>query len=140
MSILIIIISSLWVGLIIGVSFIATPVKFKAKTLKLYSAVDVGRHTFLMFNKVELIVFIAMIIVMFLGTALAFLYMLTLVLFAILIAQKFWLLPELVVRAEAVINGNPKPKSIHHISYAIFELMKLLILLFMIIKTSNLLI
>ena len=47
------IVSSIWLGLLIGVSFIATPVKFSAPTLALEPALDVGRVTFDLFSKVE---------------------------------------------------------------------------------------
>ncbi len=43
----------LWIGLLIGVSFLATPAKFLAASLTLPVALDVGRHTFAIFNRVE---------------------------------------------------------------------------------------
>ena len=43
----------LWLGLLIGVSFIATPAKFVAASLTLPVAVDVGRVTFAFFNEIE---------------------------------------------------------------------------------------
>jgi hypothetical protein len=41
----------LWLGLLLGVSFLATPAKFLAPSLALPVALDVGRHTFAVFNK-----------------------------------------------------------------------------------------
>ncbi len=43
----------LWIGLLIGASFLATPAKFLAPSLSRAAALDVGRHTFAIFNKVE---------------------------------------------------------------------------------------
>src|SRR5690606_30735313 len=43
----------LWTGLLLGVSFLATPVKFLAPSLSLPVALDVGRQTFMVFNWVE---------------------------------------------------------------------------------------
>ena len=43
----------LWLGLQIGVAFLATPTKFLAPSLSLPVALDVGRQTFYVFNKVE---------------------------------------------------------------------------------------
>src|SRR5690606_35153067 len=40
----------LWLGLLLGVSFLATPVKFAAPTLTLAVALDVGRVTFGLFS------------------------------------------------------------------------------------------
>jgi hypothetical protein len=42
-----------WLGLLIGVAFLATPAKFLAPSLSLPVALDVGRQTFYVFNKVE---------------------------------------------------------------------------------------
>ena len=44
---------AIWLGLLVGVSFIATPVKFAAPTLELGPALDVGRVTFALFSKIE---------------------------------------------------------------------------------------
>ena len=44
----------LWAGLAIGVAFLATPAKFLALSLSLSVALDVGRHTFRVYNGVEL--------------------------------------------------------------------------------------
>ena len=49
-----VIVSILWIGLLLGVSFLATPVKFQAPSLTLPVALDVGRQTFAVFNGVEL--------------------------------------------------------------------------------------
>ena len=45
----------LWAGLLTGVSFLATPIKFHAPSLTLPVALDVGRQTFGALNKVELV-------------------------------------------------------------------------------------
>ena len=44
----------LWAGILLGVSFLATPAKFGAPSLSLAVAVDVGRSTFAVLNRVEL--------------------------------------------------------------------------------------
>lgn len=45
----------LWTGLLLGVSFLATPVKFMAPSLTLPVALDVGRQTFMALNWLELL-------------------------------------------------------------------------------------
>lgn len=42
-----------WVGILIGISFIATPVKFQATSLKRPVALDIGRATFRFFSRIE---------------------------------------------------------------------------------------
>ena len=46
-------IAYVWLGLVLGVSFLATPVKFRAKSLTRPVALDVGRTTFHAFGKLE---------------------------------------------------------------------------------------
>ena len=44
----------LWAGLTLGVAFLATPAKFLAPSLSLTVALDVGRQTFHLYNRVEI--------------------------------------------------------------------------------------
>ena len=44
---------ALWIGLLVGVCFIATPAKFQAQSLSLPAALDVGRSTFEIWNNIE---------------------------------------------------------------------------------------
>jgi hypothetical protein len=52
----------LWAGLSVGVAFLATPVKFLAPSLTLPAALDVGRHTFSLYNRAELALLVALIL------------------------------------------------------------------------------
>lgn len=52
----------IWAGLIVGVSFIATPVKFQAPNLTMPVALEVGKATFHLFNVIEWSVIITAII------------------------------------------------------------------------------
>lgn len=54
--------ATLWLGLLLGVSFLATPAKFLAPSLTLPVALDVGRHTFFIFNKVEWLLSIVLLL------------------------------------------------------------------------------
>lgn len=54
-------ISLRWLGLLIGVAFLATPVKFLAPCLTMAVAFDVGRYTFAAFNKVEWLCAVALL-------------------------------------------------------------------------------
>jgi len=48
--------------------------------------------------------------------------------------QTFWILPELVSRTDAILSGNLKPASIHHMLYGILEITKLALVSLMSIK------
>lgn len=124
----------LWLGLIVGISFIATPVKFQAQNLELGVALDIGRHTFNLFNSIEWVLLAGMFLLCLVKPILKMQLQAVVILGLILITQTYWLLPELIARADAVIAGNPKPKSSHHDIYAVLEVLKFLILLFVSLK------
>lgn len=48
----------IWSGAILGLSFIATPIKFKAEGLTLSVSIEIGKVTFHFFNKIEWFAFI----------------------------------------------------------------------------------
>lgn len=52
----------IWAGLSIGVAFLATAAKFLAPSLSLPVALDVGRQTFRVYNRAELVLLAALII------------------------------------------------------------------------------
>lgn len=120
-----------WAGMLIGVSFIATPVKFEAPSLALGPALDVGRHTFALFTKLEWLMLSLILLANTCRRASASQTAKGLVpwlLLGILLAQTFWLLPMLDLRVSAVLAGIPKPASFHHATYAGLEVLKLLLL------------
>ena len=115
----------LWVGLILGISVIATPAKFLADTLDIRTALDVGRHTFSIFNKIEWLLLSFVLIFAVITKLSRFKAILVFVLFCVLLIQTLWLLPELVMRVEGVMMGNVLMKSFHHTAYAMLEALKL---------------
>ena len=129
-------IAVLWLGLLLGVSFLATPVKFQAASLSLPVALDVGRVTFALFSKVEwaLAALTAGCLLWARpGRRVALIFVM---LPAVVAAQGFWLLPVLDARLEAVIAGSPPPPSSHHLIYIVAEVAKAVLLLAMAVAAS----
>ena len=118
----------LWAGMLIGVSFLATPAKFNAPSLTLPVALDVGRHTFAVFAPVE-------IAVAAIATGLAALRRRKLALVSIMFVdamvalQTLWLLPALDARVAIIVAGGSVPDSPLHLLYIGLEAAKLLTLL-----------
>lgn len=122
-----------WAGMVLGVSFLATPIKFRAASLTLPVALDVGRATFHAFQKVEwvLAALVTAVVVRsqlngdglptvdwaFLGITLA-----------IVLLQTFWLIPRLDVRVAATIAGEDLERSHLHTMFAGLEAVKALAL------------
>jgi hypothetical protein len=122
--------SLVWAGLVLGVSFLATPAKFLAPSLSLASALDVGRQTSFVLNRFELA----------LGLALAGFgwwsgeprsrWRVAMILpGALVVLQAVWLLPLLDVRVQQIIDGGaPSPSHLHYI-YISLDIAKLAVLL-----------
>ncbi len=116
-----------WAGMVLGVSFLATPAKFLAPSLPLPVALDVGRHTFRVFGRVE--VALAALLGLRAATARPT-RPLDLAPGLMVLAQALWLRPRLEVRMQQVMDGRVVPRSSRlHLVYVASETAKLAALL-----------
>jgi|TARA_R100000501_G_scaffold12618_1_gene23239 hypothetical protein len=112
----------LWLGLILGVSFLATPVKFSAPSLTLPVALDVGRVTFSLFSRIEMILAALFIVLSWRRGVPKLQISFSLVLAMAVAAQALWLLPALTERVDMIARGEvPPPSGGHHIVYVCIE-------------------
>ena len=118
-----------WMGVVIGVSFLATPVKFTADSLTRPVALDVGRATFHALGYLEwgLIAALAVLIWRAAATgerppdrALAVVGVIA----TVVMAQAVWLVPALDERVASIIAGVEPPPSHLHTFYGIAEVIK----------------
>lgn len=127
--------ATLWIGLLTGVSFLATPAKFLAPDLSLAVALDIGRHTFAILNKGEWLLALEMLVLTLrsgngrlmlagVGTAI------------IVALQAVWLLPILDQRVTMIIAGQSPSSTEHHNVYVGLEMAKLLLLVVIGIRTA----
>jgi len=121
----------LWTGMSIGVSMIATPVRFTAETITRPIALDVGRVVFAALNKAELAALVILLIVVRVSGRAAKYWGFCGVLALIVIAQSAWLTPELAERTQMIINGAEPPASYAHAIYSSLELLKIGMLLYL---------
>lgn len=119
----------LWAGLILGVSFIATPVKFMAPHLTMPVALEIGKVTFHFFNKIEWGICLFVVLITANIRASSFKWFFTGILLIILILETFWLLPALDVRVEQVISGGPLTPGLLHWFYIGADILKVMIAL-----------
>lgn len=116
-----------WFGIVIGVSFMATPIKFQAVQLELPVALEVGKVTFQLLAKTERILALGLVAALLFKPK-PIIIALVVVMAAILLAQQFWLMPALYERVDAVIAGQNLPASSIHFIYVFIEVCKLVIL------------
>jgi hypothetical protein len=113
-----------WLGLVAGISFIETPLKFRAPGISTALGLGIGRLVFRALNIAELGLACVLAVVVARqapGWPLA----LVAALAAMLAAQTFWLRPRLDRRALALIAGHEPPPSRLHLAYIALELAKL---------------
>ncbi len=116
-----------WAGMVLGVSFLATPAKFLAPSLPLPVALDVGRHTFRVFGRVE--VALAALLGLRAATARPA-RPLDLAPGLMVLAQALWLRPQLEARMQQIMDGRVVPRSSRlHLAYVACETAKLAALL-----------
>ena len=116
-----------WLGLVLGISVLETPLKFKAPGITLPLGLGIGRLVFRALNRVELVLAVVLTVVVaqrarswplaVLGVA-----------DALLLAQVLWLRPRLDRRALLIIAGDEAPASSLHLAYIALEVVKLVLL------------
>jgi len=136
MRLLLLLIIGIWLGMLIGISFLEAPLKFQAPNMTMKIAVGVGQLVFRALNKAEIIFSILTLIVLFMRFRefdLVSIVLLAMVVSLILI-QSIWLLPLLDERANQIINGQTPEKSSQHLYYVICEMTKVILLIISFIK------
>jgi hypothetical protein len=118
----------LWIGLLLGVSFLATPAKFLAPSLSLAVALDVGRQTFGVFNKVEWALAILLLALVLAGRGTWLSIAGAVVLAVMVVVETLWLLPVLDQRVGLIIAGQQPPESSLHVVYIVLQIVKLAVL------------
>ena len=125
---LLVFIGLLWLGMIVGISFVATPLKFLAPSVTLGIGLDIGRLVFGVFNKIEIVFAVLMALLVILDKKRNKWFALLVVVWLALAFQTFWLLPALLDRIQMVNQGHQLPPSILHSIYVGLEALKALAL------------
>ena len=131
------ILAALWLGIVIGVSFMATPIKFNAPSLSLSTALEVGRVTFRLLNHVEWGLAAMMVFVVATSAERRMdVLVAALAVGAIVVLQSTWLLPALGRRTDALAGvASAAPSSLHQL-FIIVELFKCVLLGYVAIRSS----
>ena len=125
---LLVCISLVWLGMILGISFLEAPLKFMSPSVTLEIGLDIGRLVFGVFNKIEGAMALAMAILTVMFRQKDRLLILLGVAWATLALQTFWLLPILSNRAELIVQGQTPATSPFHSIYVILEIIKAVVL------------
>ena len=121
----------LWAGLVLGISFLETPLKFQAPGITTVLGVGIGKLVFNALNKIEILLFLTLLLLLGVKRILKrpTVYFIGALFFCLLL-QSAYLLPVLNERVSAFMeHGIAKPNSFYHLSYVILEVVKCLTLL-----------
>ena len=129
------IVAWIWLGMILGVSFLAAPAKFLAESLTLPVALEVGRVTFQIFDRVEWLWTAALVAATWhrhrRGALDRRTVMTVALIVGIVIVQSAYFLPLLDERVGRVMAGQElEPSSLHTVSGGL-EVVQALLLLFL---------
>ena len=124
-----ILLPTLWLGVLIGISFIATPVKFRAPSLTRPAALEVGRLTFRLFSRIEWGFAILVLGAVAAAERSAWPLSLAVLAAGLVALQSTWLLPALNRRVDMVIASGTSAPSGSHLGYSVTEGLKFLALL-----------
>jgi hypothetical protein len=120
-----------WLGMVVAISFIEAPLKFRAPGVTLQIGLGIGRLVFRALNGIELLLavvvavsFVADPVYLSLATAVA-----AAVAVITLLAQVLLVRPTLSRRSDAVLSGADGPRSHAHWVYVGLELVKVAALL-----------
>lgn len=124
-----VLVATTWIGMLIGISFIATPLKFRVTSLTRFVALEVGRMTFHVFSRIEWLLVALLIGTEAMANGAAWRWPQATLVAAIVFLQSMWLLPALERRVAGVISGETLAPSYAHQVYGALEGLKLLALI-----------
>jgi hypothetical protein len=118
-----------WLGMVVAISFIEAPLKFRAPGVTLQLGLGIGRLVFRALNAAELMLGVIALVAMSLEPPPMPVLAAIVVAVAALAVQLLAVRPRLNRRSDAVLAGHDGPRSRAHVVYIGFELIKTFALL-----------
>lgn len=125
------ILTLLWAGFVLGISFVATPLKFQAPSLTLPVAMEVAFATFHALNALEIGLAIAILAIVFVTEKLRRTRLVALLSGLLLTIQTVLLYTVLDARTVAIITGAEASMPSFHSYYVGLEILKLALLFYL---------
>ena len=117
-----------WAGLVLGVSFLSARAKFRARSITIRIAMDIGRQTFHTLSRTEIALAVTASLACAFSLTVPVAAGLALV-WSLIVTERFWLLPVLDLRAGIRMTGRVPGPSYHHALFARLEMAKAVLLL-----------
>ncbi|GAA0909973.1 hypothetical protein [Streptomyces thermoalcalitolerans] len=118
-----------WLGMVLAISFLEAPLKFRAPGVTVPIGLGIGRLVFRALNLVETVLAVVLIVAVATGAATAPVIGLTAAVAAVLLAQLAVVRPWLNRRSDRVLAGEEGPRSRSHLAYVALEVVKVGVLI-----------
>jgi hypothetical protein len=117
-----------WVGMVLAISFLEAPLKFRAPGVTIPIGLGIGRLVFRALNIIEAVLAVAIIGAVAAGHASAIVIGLTTGAVVLLAVQIAVIRPGLSRRTDQVLAGTDQPRSRAHLFYVAAEIVKAAVL------------
>jgi hypothetical protein len=114
----------IWLGMVLAISFLEAPLKFRTPGVTLQIGLGIGRLVFRALNTVEALLAVAIVIALALGHPPVSIVVAFAVVVVALVAQLLVVRPRLTRRSDAVLAGQNTPRSRAHYAYVGLEVAK----------------
>ncbi len=121
-------ITFVWLGMVLAISFLEAPLKFRAPNVTLQIGLGIGRLVFRALNSVEVVFAVVVAPVILANPPPAGVIVAYLIAFAVLAAQLVAVRPFLNRRSDKVLAGLNAPRSRGHYAYVGLEAIKVIAL------------
>ena len=118
-----------WLGMVLAISFLEAPLKFRAPNVTLQIGLGIGRLVFRALNTVEVAFALVILAIVAAGPTPARIAAAFYVAFAALAIQLIAVRPRLTRRSDQVLAGLDAPRSRGHYAYVGLEVVKVVALL-----------
>jgi hypothetical protein len=121
-----------WLGMVLAISFLEAPLKFRAPGVTIQLGLGIGRLVFRALNACEIVLAVLVVVALMIGTPSAGVIAATLVAIGALLAQVIGVRPYLTRRSDAVLADASQAeagRSNAHYVYVGFEVAKVVALL-----------
>ena len=118
-----------WLGMVLAISFLEAPLKFRAPGVDLRIGLGIGRLVFRTLNSVEAVLAAVLVIAVLASGASARIVIPAVISVLILVVQVAAVRPRLSRRSDRIVAGQDAPRSRGHYAYVALEAVKVAALL-----------
>ncbi|AIJ23664.1 hypothetical protein [Amycolatopsis methanolica] len=121
-------VTCLWLGMVLGISFLEAPLKFRAPGVTVPLGLGIGRIVFRALNRAEVVLAVLVAAGVTLSDVRWPVYLAGAVAAVVLVVQLAVVRPPLNRRSDRVLAGEDVPRSRAHVVYVVLEAVKVLAL------------